>query len=86
MISFEGLLKLMQLRKLGKPLPKDWKKEVKGYLDWKLKAFDKYAEDQVKWLNQLEQALKIAKFLGFDTTEYEAQFNIIKMKVMSEYG
>jgi hypothetical protein len=84
MISFEGLLKLMEMRKLGKPLPKNWKKEVKDYLDWKFKAFDRYADDQIKWINQLEQALKIAKYLGFDIVEYETQFNLIKMKIVGE--
>jgi hypothetical protein len=85
MISFEGLLKLMEMRKLGKPLPKGWKEEVKEYLDWKMKAFDRYANDQAGWVDQLEKALKIAKYLGLDITEYEIQFNSIKMKLVSRY-
>jgi ABC-type taurine transport system substrate-binding protein len=85
MISFEGLLKLMEMRKLGKPLPKGWKEEVKEYFDWKIKAFDKYANNQTEWVEQLEKALKIAKYLGFDITEYEVQFNSIKMKLASSY-
>lgn len=82
MISFEGLVKLMNLRKLGKPLPKDWRKEVREYFEWKIKAFERYANNQAEWINQLEQAMKIAKFLGFDTTKYESQFSSIKMKFL----
>jgi hypothetical protein len=81
MISFDGLKKLMEMRKLGKPLPKNWKKEIEEYFDWKFKAFNRLANDQLKWINQLEQAIKIAKYLGFDTTEYETQFNLMKTKI-----
>jgi ABC-type taurine transport system substrate-binding protein len=86
MISFEGLKKLMELRKLGKPLPKDWKKEVEEYFNWKIKAFDRLAENQSEWINQIEQAIKIAKYLGIDTEEWEGEVQVIKMKMVGEIG
>jgi len=86
MISFEGLKKLMELRKLGKPLPKDWKKEVEEYFSWKIKAFDRLAENQSEWINQLEQAIKIAKYLGGSTEEWEEKVKLIKMRMVNNIG
>jgi ABC-type taurine transport system substrate-binding protein len=86
MISFEGLKKLMELRKLGKPLPKDWKKEVEEYFNWKIKAFDRMAENQSEWINQLEQAIKIAKYLGVSTEEWEEKVKLIKMRMVNNIG
>ena len=65
-VTFRGLEQLIQMKRKGEQPPKDWKKLVRMYLDFKEKEVQRTQDDYSKACNQWNVARKWAKELCID--------------------